>query len=48
MDVAVPYQKGQPAILVPGLMVFVEELPEQRLFRYGVQYLKAANTRDYF
>jgi len=48
VDVAVPYQKGQPAIFVPGLIVFVEELPEQRLFRYGVQYLKAANTRDYF
>jgi hypothetical protein len=48
IDVAVPYQPGQPAIFVPAQIVFVEELPEQRLFRYGVQYLKATKTRDYF
>ena len=48
IEVAVPYEKGQPAIFVPGQIVFVEELPEQRLFRYGVQYLKAAKPRDYF
>jgi hypothetical protein len=48
IDVAVPYQKGQPAIFVPGQIVFVEELPEQRLFRYGVQYLKPTKPRDYF
>ena len=48
IDVAVPYQKGQPAIFVPGQIVFVEELPEQRLFRYGVQYLKPARARDNF
>jgi hypothetical protein len=48
IDVAVPYQKGQPAIFVPGLIVFVEELPEQQLFRYGVQYLKATRARDNF
>jgi hypothetical protein len=48
IDVAVPYQKGQPAIFVPGQIVFVEELPEQRLFRYGVQYLKATKSRDNF
>jgi len=48
IEVAVPYQKGQPAIFVPGQIVFVEELPEQRLFRYGVQYLKATRARDNF
>jgi PilZ domain len=48
IDVAVPYQKGQPAIFVPGQIVFVEELPEQRLFRYGVQYLKPTKPRDSF
>jgi len=40
IEVAVPYQPGQPAIFVPAQIVFAEELPEQRLFRYGVQYLK--------
>jgi len=48
IEVAVPYQKGQPAIFVSGQIVFVEELPEQRLFRYGVQYLKATRARDNF
>jgi len=48
IEVAVPYEKGQPAIFVPAQIVFVEELPEQKLFRYGVQYLKATKTRDYF
>ncbi len=48
IDVAVPYQPGQPAIFVPAQIVFAEELPEQRLFRYGVQYLKATRPRDSF
>ena len=48
IEVAVPYQPGQPAIFVPAQIVFVEELPEQRLFRCGVQYLKATMARDYF
>jgi hypothetical protein len=48
IDVAVPYQPGQPAIFVPAQIVFAEELPEQHLFRYGVQYLKPTKTRDYF
>ena len=48
IEVAVPYQKGQTAIFVPAQIVFVEELPEQRLFRYGVQYLQAAKPRDGF
>jgi len=48
IEVAVPYQPGQPAIFVPAQIVFAEELPEQRLFRCGVQYLKATKPRDYF
>src|SRR5439155_25155888 len=41
IEVAAPYQPGQPAIFVPAQIVFAEELPEQRLFRCGIQYLKA-------
>jgi hypothetical protein len=48
IEVAVPYQKGQPAIFVPAKIVYVEELPEQHLFRYGVQYLKPTKPRDSF
>jgi hypothetical protein len=48
IEVAVPYQKGQPAIFVSGQIVFVEELREQGLYRYGVQYLKATRARDNF
>jgi hypothetical protein len=48
IEVAVPYQPGQPAIFIPAQIVYVEELPEQQLFRYGVQYLKPTKTRDAF
>jgi hypothetical protein len=48
IEVAVPYQPGQPAIFVPGKIVFVEELPELRLYRCGVQYIKSAKPRDSF
>jgi len=48
IEVAVPYQPGQPAIFVPAQIVFAEELPEQSLFRYGVQYLKPTKPRDSF
>lgn len=48
IEVAVPYQPGQPAIFVPAQIVYVEELPEQQLFRHGAQYLKPTKTRDSF
>jgi hypothetical protein len=48
IEVAVPYQPGQPAIFVPAQIVFVEELPEQQLFRHGVQYVKSTKPRDGF
>lgn len=48
IEVAVPYQQGQTAIFVPAQIVFVEELPEQGLFRCGVRYFQPTRTRDYF
>jgi len=48
IEVAVPYQQGQPAIFVPAQIVFAEELPEQGLFRCGVQYLAPAKPRGSF
>lgn len=48
IEVAVPYQPGQAAIFVAAQIVYVEALPEQQLFRYGVQYLKPTKTRDAF
>jgi hypothetical protein len=48
IEVAVPYQPGQPAIFVPAQVVFVEELPEQKLFRHGVQYLRPTKSREGF
>jgi hypothetical protein len=48
IEVAVPYQPGQPAIFVPAQIVFAEELPEQRLYRCGVQYLtRSTKPRPY-
>jgi len=48
IEVAVPYQPGQPAIFVPARIVFVEPLPEQSLFRCGIEYFKATKPRGSF
>jgi len=48
IDVAAPYSSGQVAIFVPARIVFFQELPEQNLFRYGVQYLNRQKPRDTF
>jgi hypothetical protein len=48
IEVAVPYQPGQPAIFVPARIVFVEPLPEQSLFRCGIEYFKPTKPRDNF
>lgn len=48
IDVAAPYSSGQPAIFVPARIVYVQELPEQNLFRYGVEYLNAQRSRAPF
>ena len=49
IEVAVPYDsKNQHPIFGPARIVFVEPLPEQSLFRCGVQYLQPAKPRDTF
>jgi PilZ domain-containing protein len=48
IEVAVPYSSGQAAIFVAARIVFVQELPEQNLFRYGVQYLSSDKPRGAF
>jgi PilZ domain len=40
IDVAVPYSPGE-AIFVPAQIVYVQELPEQSLYRCGVMYLRS-------
>jgi len=42
IEVAAPYSPGSPCILVPAEIVHVQELPEEGMFRYGVQYLNSA------
>jgi PilZ domain len=39
IEVAAPYAPGSPDIPVSARIVYVQELPEEKLFRYGVQYL---------
>jgi len=39
IDVAVPFSPGDQAIFVPAQIVYVQELPEQKLYRCGVMYL---------
>jgi len=42
IEVAAPYTPGSPCILVPAKIVYVQELPEEQMFRCGVQYLHLA------
>lgn len=40
IEVAVPYSPGSQSIFVPGKIVYVQALPEQKLFRCGVAYTR--------
>jgi hypothetical protein len=48
IEVAAPYTPGQPALFVPAQIVFIQELPEQHLFRHGVAFLKPGKPRGHF
>jgi len=48
VEVAAPYSSGQPAIFMPAQIIFVHELPEQKLFRYGVSFRKPVPSHDRF
>ena len=48
IEVAAPYSSGQAAIFVAARIVFVQELPEQNLLRYGVQYLSSDKPQGVF
>lgn len=41
IEVAVPYAPGDQAIFVAGQIVYAQELPEQKLYRCGVMYLRS-------
>jgi len=41
IEVAVPYSPGDQPIFVPAQIVYVQELPEQKLYRCGVMYLRS-------
>jgi hypothetical protein len=40
IEIAAPYTPGTQSIFVHARIVYVQELPEEKLFRCGVQYLK--------
>lgn len=40
IQVAVPYTPGDQSIFVPAQIVYVQELPEQKLYRCGATYLR--------
>jgi len=42
IEVAVPYSPGAQSIFVPGKIVFVQELPDLKLFRCGVAYMRSS------
>jgi hypothetical protein len=41
IGVAVPYKLGTQSIFVHARIVYVQELPEEKVFRCGVEYLKS-------
>jgi PilZ domain len=41
IEVAVPYSPGDQAIFVPAQIAYVQELPEQKMYRCGVMYLRS-------
>jgi PilZ domain len=41
IEVAVPYKLGTQSIFVHARIVYVQELPEEKLFRCGAEYLKS-------
>ena len=43
IDVAVPYSPGGQAIFVPARVAYVQELPEQKMYRCGVMYLRGSS-----
>lgn len=45
IEVAAPYTPGTQSIFVNARIVFVQELPEEKLFRCGVQYLGSSINR---
>lgn len=44
IDVAVPYSPNDQAIFIPGNIVWVQELPNDKLYKCGVVYRLAAKT----
>ena len=42
IEVAVPYAPGDQAIFVPAQIAYVQELPEQNVYRCGVAYLRSS------
>ena len=41
IEVAVPYSQGDQAIFLRAQIVYVQELPEQKMYRCGVTYLRS-------
>lgn len=48
IEVAAPYVPGQTPIFVPAQIVFIQELTEQQLIRYGVAYLQVPKPNNFF
>ncbi len=48
VEIAAPYVPGQTPIFVTAQIVFIQELPEQQLIRYGVAYLLIPKPNNYF
>jgi hypothetical protein len=48
IEIAVPYVAGQISIFIPAQIISAVELPEEKLFRYGVAFLQPAKCLNQF
>jgi hypothetical protein len=48
IEIAVPYVVGQISIFIPAQIISAVEIPEEKLFRYGVAFLQPAKRLNQF
>jgi hypothetical protein len=48
IEIAVPYSPGSQSIFVPALIVHVQAIPKEKLYRCGVAYVKSTRNPNEF
>ena len=48
IEIAAPYTPGQTPIFIPAQIVSAQEIPSEKLFRYGIAYLQLPKPHNHF